>query len=163
MTSGARRRLRTVAVARVPRAEINVTPLVDVVLVLLIVFMVVTPLREDVLRLRVPDAERPPEPGSERPQLVVGVLPGGGLSLNGAPVADGAYEDRLGAALQGRAAGARTVFFAASDAAPFQALVRALDGARRAGAEVLTFATETVAPGAAGPDPRGASGRAAGR
>jgi biopolymer transport protein ExbD len=163
MTSVRRRALRTVAPVPVPRAEINVTPLVDVVLVLLIVFMVVTPLREEILRLRVPDAERPADPGPARPQLVVAVLPEGGLALNGAAVADGAYEARLGGALQGLAAGERVVFFAASDDAPLQALVRALDGARRAGAEVLTLATEPVGPGPVGPDPRGASGRAAGR
>lgn len=141
------RKVRCVAPARGARAEINVTPLVDVVLVLLIVFMVLTPLREDVLRLRVPDAERAPEPDrAERPQLVVGVSPGGELALNGAAIADAAYEERLGAALQGFPAGERVVFFSASDAAPFQRLVRALDGARRAGAEVLTFTTEPVAP-----------------
>lgn len=40
-----------------PNSEINVTPLVDVVLVLLIIFMVVTPLLEKDIVVRVPDTE----------------------------------------------------------------------------------------------------------
>jgi biopolymer transport protein ExbD len=118
-----------------PPGGINVTPLVDVVLVLLIIFMVVTPLREEALQLRVPDA-RPPA-GAAPPSLVVGVRPDGALTLEGVAVDDGEYERRLGAALRARPAGERAVFFSADDAAPYRRLVLALDGARRAGAETL--------------------------
>ncbi len=41
-----------------PNSEINITPLVDVVLVLLIIFMVVTPLLEKDIEVRVPDSEQ---------------------------------------------------------------------------------------------------------
>jgi biopolymer transport protein ExbD len=126
------------------RGEINVTPLVDVVLVLLLIFMVVTPLREEALRLRVPDADAASAPRTPRPQLVVGVLPSGALTVDGAPVSDDRYEERLGAALGDLPEGGRVVFFAAADPAPYRRLVLALDGARRAGAEILAF---TAGPG----------------
>lgn len=125
------------------RSEINITPLVDVVLVLLIIFMVLTPLREEILRVRVPDAEEPPDRARpDAAQVVVGVRPEGALELNGAAISDADYEGRLGRVLAARAAGERVVFFAAADAAPYARLVLALDGARRAGAETLAFATE---------------------
>jgi biopolymer transport protein TolR len=125
-----------------------VTPLVDVVLVLLIVFMVLTPLADEMIRIRVPDAEQTDayEPPAQV-QLVVGVLPSGGLALNGEPIPDEAYPERLGRALAARRPGERLVFFAADDAAPWPRLVLALDGARRAGAETLAIATEPVAAG----------------
>jgi biopolymer transport protein ExbD len=131
-----------------PQGGINVTPLVDVVLVLLIVFMVVTPLREEALRLQVPAARPAPGVPAPRPPLVVAVLPDGALALDGAPVADGEYEGRLGAALRARPEGERTVLFAPAESAPYRRLVLALDGARRAGAETLALA-EPASPAAA--------------
>ena len=55
-----RKRLRKTSVQPVgrPQSDINVTPLVDVVLVLLIIFMVVTPLLEKDIMVRVPDHEQ---------------------------------------------------------------------------------------------------------
>ena len=49
-----------------PRSDINITPLVDVVLVLLIIFMVLTPLMEKEIGVRVPE-EAPPEMQNEPP------------------------------------------------------------------------------------------------
>jgi biopolymer transport protein ExbD len=142
------RRCVPVRAAR-PAADINVTPLVDVVLVLLIIFMVLTPLADEMIRVRVPDAEAGVDEPPPEVQLVVGVLPSGGLALNGEPIADGAYEGRLARALAARRPGERLVFFAADDAAPYARLVYALDGARRAGAETLAVATGRVAASAA--------------
>ncbi len=48
----------TASPAEVPRADINVTPLVDVCLVLLIIFMVVTPMLRDGVEVRLPAASR---------------------------------------------------------------------------------------------------------
>ena len=118
---------------------LNVTPLVDVVLVLLIIFMVVTPLREEALHLRVPDARPVPPAAPRPPPVVVAVLADGRLALDGAPLSDAVYEGRLAAALRLRPEGERAVVFAAADPAPYRRLVAALDGARRAGAEALVL------------------------
>jgi biopolymer transport protein ExbD len=135
-----------------PNSDINVTPLVDVVLVLLIIFMVVTPLLEKDLEVRVPSmeqveitAEVPPD------QLVVGVSPEGKLSLNTEELTPDQYETRLARALAAKKPGDRLVFFLADDRAPYGVLVTALDGARRAGAETLGMMTEPPPQGDAAP------------
>jgi biopolymer transport protein TolR len=133
-----------------PTAEINVTPLVDVVLVLLIVFMVATPLLDRMLRVRVPDAEQEASDEDPVPQIVVSVAPDGALLVNSERVGDGEYVPRLRRALAARAQDDRVVFFAADDAAPYQRLVVALEGGRRAGAEALTMTTDPMAERQAG-------------
>ena len=131
------------------QAAINVTPLVDVVLVLLIIFMVVAPLLDKMLRVRVPDAEQTEE--YEKPstaQIVVSVLEAGDLAINSEKIPDADYVGRLRRVLGARAPGDRLVFFAADDQALYPRLVLALDGARQAGAEIMTMTTEPMAPAA---------------
>jgi biopolymer transport protein ExbD len=133
-----------------PNSDINVTPLVDVVLVLLIIFMVVTPLLEKMIRVRVPDAEQDEQ--QETPpqaQLVVSVGPDGAIAINSEKVADDAYVSRLKRVLAARPSGDRLVFFSADDKALYRRLVTALDGARQAGAEILTMTTEPMSAAAA--------------
>ena len=140
----------TIRAAGRPNSDINVTPLVDVVLVLLIIFMVVTPLLDKMLRVRVPDAEQTEQ--YEQPQatqIVVSVDKEGKILINNEEVADDAYVQRLRRALAARAPGDRIVFFSADDAALYQRLVVALDGARQAGAEIMTMTTEPMAPATA--------------
>src|SRR5512144_2639111 len=75
-----------------PTSDINVTPLVDVVLVLLIIFMVVTPLLDKMLRVRVPDAEQTEE--YDQPpaaQIVVSIGEDGALAINSEKIADADY------------------------------------------------------------------------
>jgi biopolymer transport protein ExbD len=129
-----------------PKSDINVTPLVDVVLVLLIIFMVVTPLLDKMLRVRVPDAEQTEE--YDQPpaaQIVVSVNEDGSLAINNEKIADDKYVNRLSRVLAARAPGDRLVFFSADDKALYPRLVIALDGARQAGAEIMTMTTEPMA------------------
>jgi biopolymer transport protein ExbD len=135
-----------------PNSDINVTPLVDVVLVLLIIFMVVTPLLDKMLRVRVPDAEQTEE--YEQPssaQIVVSVAEDGALAINSEKLPDQEYVARLRRVLGARAPGDKLVFFAADDKAIYARLVLALDGARQAGAETLTMTTEPMQAVAADP------------
>ncbi len=129
-----------------PNSDINVTPLVDVVLVLLIIFMVVTPLLDKMLRVRVPDAEQTEQ--YEQPtatQIVVSVNKEGHVLINNEEVDDAGYVQKLRRVLAARAPGDRLVFFSAEDDALYQRLVFALDGARQAGAEIMTMTTEPMA------------------
>src|SRR5512138_2717907 len=137
-----------------PNSDINVTPLVDVVLVLLIIFMVVTPLLDKMLRVRVPDAEQTEQ--YEQPtatQIVVSVRKDGHISINNEEVDDDAYVGKLRRVLAARAPGDRLAFFSAEDEALYQRLVVALDGARQAGAEIMTMTTEPMGPAAAAAAP----------
>ncbi len=139
-----------------PNSDINVTPLVDVVLVLLIIFMVVTPLLDKMLRVRVPDAEQTEEYDQpQATQIVVSVAKEGDLLINNEKVEDGDYVQRLRRALAARAVGDRLVFFAADEEALYQRLVLALDGARQAGAEIMTMTTEPMTPAQAAAPPAG--------
>lgn len=136
--SGAARRGRALSIHSVSRAnsEINVTPLVDVVLVLLIIFMVVTPLLERDIGVQIPATEKADEPQDVPPdQVVVRIDASGGIALNGAPTTLEGLGDAIRPRFAGR--GRKVVFVAASDEAPYPRLVQVLDVARRAGAETL--------------------------
>jgi biopolymer transport protein ExbD len=128
-----------------PNSEINITPLVDVVLVLLIIFMVVTPLLEKDIEVRVPDSEKVEEPVDvPEGQLVVSVTEAGQISINADVVADADYIDKLTVAIAAKKKGDRLVFFTAEDKTNYAKLVHALDGARVAGAEILGMATDKI-------------------
>src|SRR5262252_5598943 len=67
------------------RAEINVTPLVDVVLVLLVIFMVVTPLLKQEVPIELPIADHS-QAAQSLSQLTLTLAADGGVFLNGQPV-----------------------------------------------------------------------------
>jgi len=129
-----------------PKNEINVTPLVDVVLVLLIIFMVVTPLQEKDLAVRIPALEKV-ETTVQVPadQIVVRVQSSGALEINGQETAARDYVAALRKRLEPRAPVDRVVFVTPKDDAPYKKLVEALDGARNAGAETLGMTADETA------------------
>lgn len=67
------------------RSEINVTPLVDVCLVLLIIFMVVTPLVYKQADVQLPRTPGPGEPSTEK-AIKVAILESGTIQIDGLPV-----------------------------------------------------------------------------
>jgi biopolymer transport protein ExbD len=148
----ARRKFSAVPQGR-PNSEINVTPLVDVVLVLLIIFMVVTPLLERDIDVRVPESEQVEDQTEVPPdQLVVSIDAQGKLKLNQDVVDQAEYPSRLKRVLAAKPIGERVVFFTADDEASYALLVAALDGARGAGAETLGMMTEPLPNAAPAPE-----------
>ncbi|WP_437787078.1 ExbD/TolR family protein [Sorangium sp. So ce1097] len=125
-------------------SDINVTPLVDVVLVLLIIFMVVTPLLEKDIGVRVPDTEQvtentPPPPD----QLVVRVNAQGEVRVNDEQVERAELAARLRPILERQSRPQdRIVFIVADDGAVYGAVVEVLDSAKAAGAQTLGMMTE---------------------
>src|SRR3954462_1503155 len=119
-----------------PNAEINITPLVDIVLVLLIIFMVVTPLLEKDIGVRVPATEQVEQKDEVPPdQLVVRIDAQGELSINDQKVPQSEYVDRLRGILARKGPNDRLVFMVADDAANYGRLLSAIDGAKQAGAD----------------------------
>jgi biopolymer transport protein TolR len=116
-------------------SAMNVTPLIDVLLVLLIVFMVAErELRRGLaLQLPPPAGEAPPPPGPDR--IVLEVEPGGRYRLNTAPVPAERLEARLAEVYAGRP---RTVIFVkgARDLT-YGELMRAVDASRAAGVRTV--------------------------
>ncbi len=129
-----------------PSTDINVTPLVDVVLVLLIIFMVVTPLLEKDIAVNVPSTEKV-EQVEEVPadQLVVKLAASGEVTVNGEKIEMGdAYVKRLEGVLSKKIPKDRIVFLLAEDGASYGTLVRLLDEAKKAGAQTLGLMTDDL-------------------
>ena len=125
----------------------NVTPLVDVVLVLLIIFMVVTPLMTKQFHLNVPakdDPAKPPPPAQDDspPPVMVTVHKDGAIRLNKEPVADAELSGRIARVLAARRD--KVVFFDANDDVPYGRAMQALDLARGGGAITIAVAPESV-------------------
>ncbi len=80
------------------QAVINVTPLVDVVLVLLIIFMVMAPQLSKGPDVDLPDTAKPREQGDERSRILVTIDEAGGLWIDDQPVAADHFGEDLRAA-----------------------------------------------------------------
>ncbi len=128
-----------VGTSKGPRSDINITPLVDVVLVLLIIFMVLTPLMEKEIGVRVPE-EVPPEMLNEPPppdltQIVFKVDEAGIWHLNNETLTDANALDRLKAYYRlakskEATQGPPVIFFDADDKTKYVRAVKALDAIR---------------------------------
>ena len=125
-------------------SEINVTPLVDVVLVLLIILMVVTPLLEKDIGVRVPQTEEVTEVVEVPPdQLVVRLNAAGELMINWDKIQASELVDKLKVVLEKRRkAEDKIVFVIAEDGANYGGVVSILDSAKQAGATVLGMMTD---------------------
>jgi biopolymer transport protein ExbD len=124
-----------------PSGEINVTPLIDIVLVLLIIFMVMTPvmLKEIVAKVPQKSTELVPQPPGENP-IVVELDARDALTLNGEGVAPEALGERVAERL--RHDRQKVVFFKIDDDANYGRAVRIMDVCKGAGAATLGIITK---------------------
>jgi biopolymer transport protein TolR len=83
------------------QAVINITPLVDVVLVLLIIFMVMAPEMRKGPELQLPDTTKPSDQGDERGRILVSIDEAGGFWIDEKPVALDYFGDALRASVGG--------------------------------------------------------------
>src|ERR1041384_2506500 len=146
-----------------PRSDINITPLVDVVLVLLIIFMVLTPLLEKEMGVRVPE-DLPPEvldqpPPPDLTQVVFKVDEAGVWHLNSETLTDANAQDRLKAYYKlakskEATQGPPVIFFDADDKAKYVRAVQALDQIRDSSSgRTIGTMTETIKSESAAPAP----------
>jgi biopolymer transport protein ExbD len=124
-----------------PKSDINVTPLIDVVLVLLIIFMVLTPSMLKNIPMIVPDKaeDNAPEMPTDS-AIMVEYTAKRELTVNSESVAVEALASKLSERLKQRRQ--KVIFFKAEDKAPYGEVVRLLDIARGSGAETLAIVTE---------------------
>ena len=124
------------------QSDINVTPLVDIVLVLLIIFMVITPLLAKSIPIEVPQkAEMDDPPDEIKDQLVLKLFADNHIELNTKSVSLDGLHEVLFEALDGRAYDNRIVFFEAEDDAAYGNAVAVMDIAKGAGANTLGMMT----------------------
>ena len=117
-------------------AEINITPLIDVVLVLLIIFMVLLPTTMKRLTATLPRQDETASPSTSE-QILVKIGPEAQLTLNGESIEPSSLKQRLAERLGSDAQ--KVVFFEIDDDARYDALVRFLDLAKGAGARTLAI------------------------
>jgi biopolymer transport protein TolR len=130
-------------------AEINVTPLVDVMLVLLIIFMVTAPMLTQGLDVALPQAEgRSFELASNNPAKIT-ITSAGAVYLDGASVGSTNLETSLGPALRTRRI--KRALLEADETVPYGRVVAVLDVMNRAGVEQLGMITR---PGERNAGPR---------
>jgi biopolymer transport protein ExbD len=115
------------------KSEINVTPLIDIVLVLLIVFIVLVPGLTKALPVTVPRVVRTSAPAPEHdPPLVVTLDAGGGLLLQSDRIELSRLAGALVPVVQLQPAGMRRVFLKVDGELPWQRVVDVLDQIRSA-------------------------------
>ncbi len=121
---------------RGPMAEINVTPLVDVVLVLLIIFMVTAPFLQGGLEVNLPKVAT--KGLDVREGLIISVRRGGTIAVGERTVPSGQFED----ALQRARASERPVYLKADESVPYGDIVALIARLRRAGVVSLGLVTQ---------------------
>ena len=120
-------------------SQINVTPLVDVMLVLLIIFMVTAPILQQGVAVDLPKVAAGPLTGQEE-QLVVNVAKGGQVYLNDTPMAVGDLGAKLGAIAAARPD--RQVYVRADQAVPYGEVMLVMSAVRDAGLTHVGLVTE---------------------
>ena len=130
------------------KADINVTPMIDVMLVLLIIFMIVTPLIAAGFKATLPKgANLDPRPEGDN-EVILGIDAGGNYFLNGRALAGGsaALEDQLRGIFSARTED-KILYFKADNKLKYSKIQEGVEMARAAGARVLSAITEPTQAG----------------
>jgi biopolymer transport protein TolR len=128
---------------RTTMSEINVTPMVDVMLVLLIIFMVTAPLIQQGVKLNLPQAKAAPVEASEK-KLVVSVDARKRVFIGDAEVGLDQLEEKLKA--NAKAQADKEVYLYADRALPYGTVMEVMSAAQRAGITNLGMITDPLAP-----------------
>lgn len=128
------------------KSDINITPLVDVVLVLLIIFMVVTPLTQMGYGVQVPPKVESATPPPSQDQLIVRMDAQQRMFINKEQIPEAEFGRRLEQALVNRSA--KVVFFAADGDLLYERVAAFMDLVRDAGAQNLGMVFDDMRPGA---------------
>jgi biopolymer transport protein TolR len=123
--------------------DINVTPMIDVLLVLLIIFMMVIPMSRKAIDLQLPDPT-PDDTNSGPPpsQIVLEVLPGGAFRVNTQPVTKAELAKKLKEIYDPRPD--KIIFIKGDPAVKYSDVISAMDVARGSGVKVIAMTPKDV-------------------
>ena len=121
-------------------ADINVTPLVDVMLVLLVIFMVTAPLLHQGVEVKLPKSVSQNLPRSPEDPLILSITKSQAYYLNETPIPRGQLRDRLKVILKNRKD--KAVYLKADRNLPYGVVVETMDTLNRLGVESLGMVTE---------------------
>jgi biopolymer transport protein TolR len=124
------------------KSDINVTPLVDVVLVLLIIFMVITPVVQMGYLVRVPPKAPPGTPITGNDQIILRLMPDNHMYINRDEVAPGDFAVRIHDIMHGNQS--KMVFFQGSPEVDYDTTMKFLDMARASGAKNIGIIVEAA-------------------
>jgi biopolymer transport protein TolR len=128
------------------KSEPNVVPMIDIMLVLLIIFMIVTPLIAAGFRAEMPKGKNlDPRPEGDN-EVILGIDNQGRYFINGKAVPEGTLEDQLRSIFAARTED-KILFFKADNQLRFQKIQEAVETARRSGVRVMAAITEPQATG----------------
>jgi biopolymer transport protein TolR len=131
------------------KSDINVTPLVDVMLVLLIIMMLVAPLLQKGVAVQLPEAANTVDKPDTQSQTVVAVDSANQFWVNGIQYSKNEFPDRVKAALEDKTE--KVVLIRGDKDALYGAVMEAMDSLHKVGIENIGLITEKKKePGAAG-------------
>ena len=123
------------------KSDINVTPLVDVMLVLLIIMMIVAPLLQQGVVVKLPLATNSVEKPETQDQTVVTIGPDKKVYVNAVEVQGGNLRRRIDEVLENKTD--KIVIIKADEETPYSAVMATMDELRAAGIEDMGLITET--------------------
>lgn len=121
-------------------SDINVTPLVDVMLVLLVIFMVTAPLLHQGIEVKLPKSVSQNLPTTPEDPLILSITKGQTYYLNETPIPKTQLKERLKLILKNRRD--KAVYLKADRNLPYGVVVETMDALNRIGVESLGMVTE---------------------
>jgi len=122
------------------KADINVTPLVDVMLVLLIIMMLIAPMLQQGVSVKLPQASNTADKPETQDQTVVAVTSDKRLYLNGVPIQEGELQSRIQTLMETKKE--KIVLIKGDEEAPYSSIMNAMDRLREANIENIGLITE---------------------
>ena len=116
------------------KSDINVTPLVDVMLVLLIIMMLVAPMLQKGVDVRLPQAANTVDKPETQDQTILSITADRRFYVNSVQVADTELLNRVQSAVD-QAGGDRIVLIKGDEDAPYSSIMQVMDELRRVGIE----------------------------